>query len=153
MSSFASHNQVVIPNPFEPGVTFTIQKLSGGAVERAQAEHIRKFIGGQNPRGWEQTFRRALAAGIATDTDAVKALEDPLAGFDRLTVVKYGLKGWSYTETLEGKPETSKPITPSAIEDDLDDETIEYLAVEIMRLTKPARFQTPAEVEGARKNG
>lgn len=143
MSSFASRNQQVISNPFEAGVTFTIQKLSGGAVERAQAEHIRKFIGGQSPRGWEQTFRRAMASGTATENDVARALGDPLAGFDRLSVVKAGLKAWSYEQA----------VTDKAIEDDLDDETLEYLAIEIMRLTKPARFQTEEEAEAARKNG
>lgn len=151
MSSFASRNQKTIPNPFEPGVTFTIQKLSGGACDRAQAEHIAKLASGRDPRGWEGVFRRALASATATDDDVRKAAQDPLAGYDRMTVVKAGLKAWSYTEDVDGKAEP-KPITPQAVDDDLDDETIEYLAIEIMRLTKPARFVTAEEAEAVRKN-
>lgn len=151
MSSFANRHQKTIKNPFEAGETFTIQKLSGTSVELAQSEHIRKFINGQSPRGWESTFRRAMAAGTATEADVVKAMTDPLLGFDRTTVVQLGLVGWSYVDEKDSA-KTPKPLTAAAIAE-LDDETMEHVALAIMRLTKPERFQTPEESEQARKNG
>ena len=93
-------------------------------------------------------FQQALTAGIATADQAARAQRDPLAGLDRTTIVCCGLKGWSYVDAA-GAP---LPVTVKAIAD-IDDEALEFLAVEIMKLTKPALFQAPAEVEAARKNG
>jgi hypothetical protein len=148
MSIFASDHTKTIAVPFDAPHTVTIQRLQGRVVERAQAEHLSAFQAGRSPRGWAALFQRSLVKGIATDGDAQKAISDPLAGYDRLTIVRGGLKSWSYTDGDE-KP---KPVTSQAIED-LDDEALEYFAVEIMRLTKPALFQTPDEAEAGRKNG
>lgn len=145
---FASDSRRTVPVPFAAPHTVTIQKLSGREVERAQAEHLAAFQGNRSPRGWAAIFQRALETGAATDQDAQRALVDPLNGYDRFTVVECGLKGWSFT-SADG---TAKPLTPEAVRD-LDDEALEFIAVEVMRLTKPGLFLTAEEREAAQKNG
>lgn len=149
MSSFASRTQKTIENPFDKPHTFTIHRLSGGATERAEAEHLRKFVLGLTPRGWAKKFHAVIEHGRAKAEDIAAAIRDPLAGLDRATVVREALVGWSYTEVVDGK-ETPLTVNEKAI-DDLDDETVEYLATEIMKLTKPSLFATPEEQETARK--
>lgn len=62
---------------------------------------------------------------------------------DRLTaLVRAGLKTWT----------VDAPLTPETI-DDLDGEALNHFATEIMRLTKPALFQTTEEAEAEQKNG
>lgn len=151
MSIFASATTKIVSLPFDAPHTVTIQKLTGADIERAQADHLDALTNGRRPRGWAALFQKALTDGTATALDADKAVHDPLAGYDRLTVVKRGVKAWSYTETDEKGAERPKPVTAAAIAD-IADEPLEFLAVEIMRLTKPALFQTPEEAEAARKN-
>jgi hypothetical protein len=142
MGIFASETTATVPLPFDPPETITIQKLTGADVERAQAAHLSATVAGKTPRGWEQLFKNAVAKGIATDADAARMLNDPLAGYDRITIVRAGLKAWSYKRAVD-----------AAAIDDIDDESLEFIATEIMRLTKPALFQTPEEREAAKKKG
>jgi hypothetical protein len=141
MSIFASDTATTIPIPFDAPHTATIGKLTGRQLELAQAAHLKDFIGGNSPRGWPAIFKKAVAAGTALESDARHTLEDPLIGYDRMTIVRNGLKGWSYFEKS----------LPSAVED-LDDEALEFFAIEIMRITKPGLFLSREEREAARKN-
>lgn len=147
MSIFASAHTTDVHPPSDPTATITIQKLSGRSEELAQAKHAEGAFDGFNGRGWSNRFIGRIMAGIADTTEVQAVTQDPLAGYDRLTLVRLGVKSWSYT--VDGKP---KPVTTAAIED-IDDDTLEFLAVEIMRLTRPSRFQTEDEREAARKNG
>lgn len=146
MSIFASDTRTTFPIPFDSPHTVTLQKLSGGEIERAQFEHMEGLVTGR-ARNWATKFIQFARAGTATAKDARKVLTDPLSGYDRLTLAKSGVKAWSYV--VDGKP---KPVTPEAI-DDLDDEALEFFATEILRLTKPGLFQTQEEAEAAQKNG
>jgi hypothetical protein len=145
-SPFASRYTDTIALPTDPTETITIQRLSGGVIERAQAVHLSHMAAGRTPRGWAGVFQKILAAGTATTADAEKAIRDPLAGYDRAVLVQGGVKAWSYKDAAG----TPIPVTPAAI-DDLDDEAMEYLAVAIMTLTKPGLFAL--DTETARKNG
>lgn len=142
---FASQSTQTIPLPFAPGQTVTIHKLSGKDYDGAQFEHMTGVTTGRG-RNWATTFLRLAAAGTATPADAAKVLQDPLSGFDRLSLVKSGLVGWTFEE--DGKP---KPVTAEAI-NDIEDEPLEFLATAVLRLTKPARFLTTDEVAADRKN-
>lgn len=142
MGIFASQTQDTIPIPFDAPHTVTIQKLTGRAIELSAEKHYDDFIAGRRPRGWPALFQRAMVDGLATAQDAAKAIRDPLAGYDRLSIAQHGVTAWSYP----------RPVTPAAIAD-LDDEALEWMAVEVMKLTKPALFQTVEEVEADRKNG
>jgi hypothetical protein len=141
MSILAKYTQVTVPIPHDSDQTVTIQKLSGRELEDAELVHLENYIKGKNGRGWIERYTEAVTNGVASDGIAKLVLSDPLRGVDRFTVVRYGLKGWSYPDA----------ITPEVM-DRLDDETAEFIAREVMRLTRPALFQTPDEAEAARKN-
>jgi hypothetical protein len=142
MSMFASdHTQVVTP-PSDPKASITIQKLSGRAVEYAQAKHAEGAYDGFNGRGWSNRFVQKVMSGVASEADVQAVVSDPLAGYDRVAVVLSGIKSWSYEATVSIKTVA-----------DIDDETLEFLAIEIMRLTKPQLFLAPEERQAIRKNG
>jgi hypothetical protein len=144
-SPFASRYTDTLSLPTDPTETITIQRVPGDVIERAQAVHLHSMAAGRTPRGWAGVFQKILAAGTATAVDAQKALDDPLAGYDRHVLVADGVKAWTYKHD-DGTP---KPVTAEAIAD-LDDEAMEYLAVAIMKLTKPALFAV--NPEAAQKN-
>lgn len=147
MSIFASHTQKTLPITADPPHTVTFQKLSGKQLEAVQFAHM---LGVQTGRGrnWVTKFMQLASAGQATEADAQRVINDPLSGYDRISMVRAGVKSWSYT-TDKGKP---KPVDDAAIAD-LEDETLEEWATEILRLTKPGLFLTPEEAEAAQKNG
>jgi hypothetical protein len=140
MSIFASKNTKDIPIPGMNGHTATIRKLKGKEFDESQSAHLASMVAGRSARGWSQAFARVLTNG--SEKDAQQVLRDPLKGHDRFVIVKAGLVKWTLAEEL--KPETL---------DDLDDESVEHFAVEIMRLTKPELFQTVEEMEDAAKKG
>lgn len=155
MSIFASLTTKTLTVPGDPPHTITIQKLSGRACELAQAEHIRGTIAGFTGRGWANSFGRKLLAGTATEEEAQKVIDDPLSGYDRFAVVRQGIQSWSFTQVVgegEKAKTVAKPITDATVSD-IDDDMLERLALDIMRLTKPHLFTTAAAEETERKNG
>lgn len=126
-----------IPLPFDAGQWIRVRKLTGREHEQAQAAHRGAFAAG-SARAWAVTFRRALEKG-ATDPDVLKALADPLTGYDRHAVALAGLVAWSYDRAVDA----------DAIED-LDDEALEFIAREVLQRTKPGMF---AVDEGAQVKG
>jgi hypothetical protein len=146
MSIFASQTRQRVPLPFDVPHTVTLQKLSGKDLDAAQFEHMAGIQTGHG-RNWAQRFLRLAAAGLASQADAQKVLDDPLSGYDRLALAKAGVKAWTYEDG--GTP---KPVTDAAIED-LEDEALEFIARTVLQLTKPALFQSKDEREAARKNG
>lgn len=69
-------------------------------------------------------------------------------------LVRAGLIGWSY-------PHSTRPLTSSqkadgqtydAI-DDLDDEAVDFIATEVLRVTKPALFHAMAQDAKAASTG
>lgn len=133
-----------IPLPGDPSQTYTVRKLTGEEVERAQAVHA---AGIANGRGWANKFRSAIARGVATDAQVAEAATDPLLGYDRTTLVKCGLTGWTFTDA-KGRP---KAFTAAA-KADLVDEAMEVVAIDVLKLTKPGLFKTAEELEADRKN-
>ena len=142
MSMFAAQTTETIPIPFAPGHTATIRALTGREIDLAQAEHLKATVAGQSTHGWAGAFQRRLAQGIATPADADRALADPLGGYDRHTIVKAGVLSWTLADPV---------LSPEAIEG-LTDDPLEWFAIEIMKRSKPALFQTVAEAETERKN-
>lgn len=139
MSVFASHTTTTIAVPHDPPQTVTIRKLRGRELQDAQAADLRAFIGNRSPRGWAGTLRGLIAKARAGDDvgNADPVLTDPLIGYDRAVVVRAALLSWTYTD----HPPTADEI------DDLDDETIDFIAREILRLTKPQLFTDPGGVQ------
>lgn len=153
-SPFASHTTSdPIPLPFDPPHWIQVRKLTGREVERAQEAH-RATLASGSARSWAATFRRMLEKG-ASDPEVVKVIRDPLTGYDRYALVRAGLVAWSYPQSVKPVPviTSSKlgtaPDTPvaepyDAIED-LDDEAVDFIATEVLRLTKPALFAATEE--------
>lgn len=149
-SPFASHTTSdQIPIPWDKPHTITVRKLTGREIERAQEAH-RDSLASGSARSWAVTFRRMLEKG-AKDPEVLKAIADPLTGYDRFALVRAGLVAWSY-------PQSVKPVTvksegkPDRIDDaidDLDDETVDFIAREVLRLTKPGLFLATEEEVGA----
>jgi hypothetical protein len=136
-SPFASHTTSdPIPLPFDPPNSVQVRKLTGRELEQAAASGRDLFLGG-NGRMFPALLRRALEHG-ATDPDVLKAIRDPLTGYDRYALVRGGLVAWSYPQSIKRDPLLPK-IAPDAI-DDLDDEAVDFIATEVLRLTKPHLF-------------
>lgn len=124
-----------IPLPFDSEHWITVRKLTGRQYEEAQTRHRLGVVNGDR---WAGFFRTAVERG-PTSKEAALILADPLTGYDRYALVRLGLVAWSYSTSLE------------AIEE-LDDEAIDFIAREVLRLTKPALFQTPEQQETEQKN-
>lgn len=139
MSIFSSETTVTIPVPFDAPHTVTLQKLTGRDLERAQAAHLEDLIAGRSPRGLARVFRRVLDGAPQADAMA-QHQPDPLEGYDRLSLVRGGLKAWSYDKEIVG------------VIADLDDEALEFFATEILKLTKPGLFLTDEEREAKKKS-
>lgn len=142
MSIFASRTQATIPLTLDEPHTITIRKLTGRELERAQADNMKNVVAGRDGRTWSTSLRKVLANSLSSEADVKVAVADPLNGLDRFTVILAGLISWTYEE----------PVSVATV-DDLDDDAAEFIARAVMRLTKPALFQTEAEQETARKNG
>lgn len=144
MSIFASQTQATIALPFDVPQTITIRKLTGAEVERVQEAHAVGIATG-GARTWAVRFRQMLEKG-PTDPAVLKMLADPLLGYDRFAIIRAGLTGWSYPQSIT--PVAAKGTEPPVMVDaiaDIDDEAADFIATEIMRLTKPALFFTSEE--------
>lgn len=139
-----------IPLPFDPPNTIVVRKLTGREVEQVQMAHARGVAIGRS-RLWSENFKRILTDGMAKAGDLAAALADPLTGFDRFAVVSAGLVAWSYPQPTKPVPATADAPAYDPI-DDLDDEAVEFIAREVMRLTRPALFLTVEQQETERKN-
>jgi hypothetical protein len=151
MSIFASLTTTTVRPACDPSSTIVVQKLSGRALEIAAAAHAEGVYNGFVGRGWANKFFRSLQEGTATEAEAQQALSDPLAGYDRFQVVLHGIQSWSYTDDIDGK-KAPKPVSAKSV-GDINDDTLEELALAIMRLTKPHAFKTAEQLEAERKNG
>lgn len=153
MSIFASQTvSDPIPVPHDEGQWIQVRKLTGREEDAAALGH-RNQAGSASPRAWPAIFRRLLEHG-SSDAEVQKVLADPLMGYDRYEVVRAGLVAWSY-------PQSVKPLSPAEVVDksrvdaidDLDGDTVEFIAREVLRRTKPALFAATVEdVEAEKKS-
>ena len=162
---FASLTQVTVAVPFDPPHTITIRKLTGKEIDTAQAANMANAAAGMLGRQWHERVKRQMRKGIEAmhlpaltpeqvaerEHEAVLVeLDHPLNGFDRYEVIRAGLVSWTYDT---GKTDAAiKAARVKAIAD-LDDEGADFVAAEIIRLTKPALFLSAAEREAAEVKG
>jgi len=135
MSIFASQTSQTVLMPFDPPHTITIRKLTGREVEKAQEADAINLAKG-SARTWAARLKRMAATG---DPKAMDALHDPLIGYDRFAIIRFGLMAWTYEQK------------PADTIDDLDDEAATFIALAILKLTKPGLFLTGEAVEDAQK--
>lgn len=141
-----------IPLPFDDGQWIKVRKLTGRQHSEAQAAHRVRFVASNEK--WAGFFRASMAHGPSSE-EAQRVLNDPLTGYDRHELVRLGLVAWSYpqsitpvtvTSTVEGEPDRIE----DAIED-LDDDALDFIAREVLKLTKPGLFVEATEESEAQK--
>lgn len=147
MSIFASRTTKEIDIPFDPPHTATIQKLTGRQLGKAQQAFFNELIADMQQRGGAKV-QKDIQSLYETDPSKMaeevkKAKANPLNGFDPYLLIAAGVKKWSYTDRECG---------PEAFED-LDAESVEFFAREVLRLTKPSLFLTADEAKAEQKNG
>ena len=82
--------------PGEPGEWMEFRKLTGGELD--QAEEIQT----QRSLALVKGLDSAAVSAIRTDPSvAVVAAPDPAAGYDKDTLVQYGVVAWSYAELCD----------------------------------------------------
>lgn len=159
MSIFASQTQSdPIPIPFDPPHTVTVRKVTGRECDTAQEAHATGVAAGGS-RLWATKFRRILEGSISDKQRVEQAIADPLTGYDRYALVRAGLVAWSYPQRLAVPPDLKDKGVIAAVAaerekaiDDLDDEAVDFIATEVLRLTKPGLFHaTEEDVEAAQK--
>lgn len=126
--------------------TITIRKLAPKSLDKAREASKRaasaelrlqrETLGDQQLRELQESIATAAASGAAAQR------VDPLALYDHGVLVREGVVAWSFTEPA---------CTPEAC-DDIDEDVREWLAREILRVSKPSLFQTEAEQEADQKN-
>jgi L-lactate utilization protein LutC len=140
---FASRVQKTVEIPHDPPHTALLQKLPRRhliTASKQQTATLMSDIRAQFGERWQQEIAGFTSKKSDDAAALTKAAKDPLLQFDVDTLLQYGLKAWTYDE----------PLTPDALAD-LDQETAEHLAREILRLTAPKLFDL--EEGDDRKNG
>lgn len=136
-----------IPLPFDEGQWIVVRKLTGRQHEQAQTAHRAGFVAGDKWAG----FFRATAGTGPNSKEVQRVLADPLTGYDRYELVRLGLVAWSYDRPIAPVKVDGQP-DQNAIED-LDDDAVDFIAREVLKLTKPSLFVEPADAEEEKKSG
>lgn len=105
--------------PHEEETTIVIRMLSHGALKKARDNRLRDLV--QMVGGMDMSALQSMRREQSDDDEEA----DPMAGYDITTVLHKGIKSWSYD--LPAKPENI---------DELDDVTAEYVAKEIINLSR-----------------
>lgn len=163
MSIFASDTTKTLDVPFALPHTVTLQKLSGKHLIKAATAHLNTTIsdvvarGGAKAQKEMSEFFKPDQAAVAEEVAKIQA--DPLAGYDKYSLMYSGIKTW----TFPNKPLTLVPVQEKNADgrdvtvmripaiDDLSDEAVEFFAREVMKLTKPELFLTEEEAKATEK--
>lgn len=144
MSSRRGKKTITIPFSPKPDGTLhevTIQKLAGRHLRKADEERdfaLNEYV---NKMGGD-AYRERMSAQHAKQEEERKAaglppqVADPVHGFDQHTLVKFAVIAWTFADLEDGTP---IPVNEAEV-DELDAETLEHIAREALRWTKPALF-------------
>lgn len=139
MSIFTSHVTKVLELASAPGQSITIRKLAPKHLRESTLAAQKDSM--QNLRDLGGTaFIRELQELQQSDKPPTEERPDPLTLHHVPTLLKAGVVSWTLAEK----------VTTETLED-LDDELQEWLAREILRLSKPALFAA-VDAEADRKN-
>jgi hypothetical protein len=157
-SIFANRITQTIAVPGMDGQTITIRKLAprhleasaaeaqrkGLAVSRAMADQLAGFDVGvlRDLRSLDEPKPSVADADKDDAAPVARATANPLDGYDALTLIEKGVTEWTFSE----------PIGRESFEE-IDADTRDWLATEILRLSRPSLFQSADEAEQAQKNG
>lgn len=123
--------------PHEPGEWMEFKKLSRRQLEDAERtrrlesyEELR-VMGGELYEALVRGNREQVMQQAGVDEAEVAAAQrDPLTRYDTFTLLRHGIKAWSYDATLS-----------DAARAELDDETAEWAAREILKFSRPQLFE------------
>lgn len=139
MSVFTSMVTDVLEVPQAPGQSVTIRKLAPKHLDAARRAAQDRALA-------EMKHLQSMEMGDFLDRVLSEAkapsVVDPLAAYDRVALMVAGVTAWTF----------DAPVDRDHVED-LDEDTQDWLARAILRLSKPSLFQTEAEAEADRKNG
>ena len=141
MNPFASRTTETIDLPFDPPHTATIRKLAGRHLEKAKQENQFASVDALRRMGGVKFQQEIAALGDQSKEAIAKFQADPMNEYDLYVLLRYGVIAWSYSD----------PVTPEQL-DDLVDDAVQFLAAKILRLSKPALFQSAEEYQAAQKN-
>jgi hypothetical protein len=128
MSIFAAHTQKTITVPSHPDQPIVVRKLSGLALRKAREADQFATIETVKQVGPQLQKELAELGGAAAREDAIeKAKSDPLFGLDVATVLRKGIV------SIDGAAPTTEAI------DDLDEESMDYIARAIAELSVKPR--------------
>jgi len=134
MSVFTSDVTKTLSVPHDSPNTVEIRRLPPKWLREAQRVSQKQSASDFQAMGGAAFLRdiQAMNAdkGEAVVADAAKA--DPLLTYDSVTLIYQGVVAWSY----------DKDCDKVAVIEDLDDQTQDWLAREILRLSKPDLFET-----------
>lgn len=129
--------------PHEPGEWMEIQRLSFRQLEDArnvrasESRQAMQEMGGDIFRVIRDQSREELLGKTGVSEDELAAAQsDPLTFYDTLTLLRHGLRAWSYDDELNDKHRAA-----------LDEETATWAAREILRYSKPDLFEDDGEDE------
>lgn len=125
--------------PHEPTEHMVLRKLSWRQLEKAAEIRSEKSATRMKNLGGDVLTALNTANGADGAEEMKKAQADPLNTYDRGTLLEFGIASWSYPTdcTKEAK-------------ENLDDETADWAAREIVKLSKPEK--TAEQQEADRKN-
>lgn len=113
-SPFASRRVATLPIPFDLPNEVTLQALAGRHIEKAEIAAQAKWIESMDAKGGVKKQREVMRAFKDEDdkpSDKTPEPEpqkdepvDPLAGLDQYTVCRFGIKSWTYEESLKPEP-------------------------------------------------
>jgi hypothetical protein len=144
VSLFTSKVTKTLTFPAAPDQTVVIRKLAPKHLAKAARAAQARMLEDVEAMGGADVIKKFQGA-FKTDEPKAEPDEspaDPLAGYEPVTLIVSGVTSW----TLE------EPLTPEWI-DQLDGDTQEWLAREVLRLAKPSLFLTAEEAAAQRKNG
>jgi hypothetical protein len=146
-SIFANRITDTLTIPGTDGQTVTIRKLAPKHLEAASdalslksMAQIDKFGGLERVTAMQQLGAKGKAD--VDETQRVEMPADPLRGFDALTLIEKGVVSWTCEE----------PVGIEAFEE-LNEDTCDWLAKAILKLARPALFQTADEREDSTVKG
>lgn len=157
MSIFASRTTKTIEILFDPPHVVTIVKLAGRHLERASQENTFGAVDTLKRLGGP-AFQKELASVGDPEAQAAavkKRQADPLNAYDPYVLLRFGIKAWTYDESLVPVnviEESGVSVSRIAAIEDLDEEAVDFLAREILRLSKPSLFVDADAAAVAEKN-
>lgn len=149
LSVFTSRVTSTLLVPGAPEQSVTIRKLAPKHLDAAQRRSQQSSMAALREMGGSEFLRELQSLTATSEKDAAPVVEaDPLSGYDRVALIVSGVKSWTFTDD-DGK---TVEVTDATVSD-MDGEIQDWLAREILRLSRPVVFQSAEQRAAAQKNG